>query len=994
MLLCVPLFGIDRDLRINQLYHTSWTHKDGVPTEIQALAQTTDGFLWIGSGSGLYRFDGLKFELYQPSQGQFPKVIVTRLLATPDGGLWIGYAYGTTSFLKDGKIINYDTEVASAAGDMARDEDGTVWRAAGPKGLSRFVDSHWETVGATWNFSGSALGLRIDRGGTLWVDTGHGILNLPKGARKFQPLADLTAAHFPFAESDSGTIWSAEWTGRLDNPRVVALGPGPIRRKFDVGGRLEPMIFDKQGSLWMGTIGKGIVRIQDPERSVAKHEELITDTFRRQDGLSSDYVLRLLEDREGDIWAVTNGGLDRFRQTPLITVKLPSDSYGFSLSARGQGDIDVGSWTGEHNFVEIRKGTAILQKDPPLSVDCAYQDSEGITWLGTEFGIVRFLGHRIERIDSPDPRRVAGQNAFSVTKDGAGRLVALFNGEGLNRLDKGRWTNLATLGLPAHNGLIVAADSAGRIWEGFTNNRIGRVEGDAVTVFTDKDGVTVGDVTKIGMRNGSVWIGGGEGLERFDGHRFVAVAARGGNAFRRITGILAADNGIWFGEPRGILHIPEAECRRVEQDPAYPVQYEVYDNLDGLSGGLQNNSSQPNMIQGTDGRLWFATAQGVVWLDPKRILKQSPPPSVGILSLSANGQTYALPAPADVKLPPRTVNIQFDYTAASLAVPERVRFRYKLEGSDKDWRNAGARREADYTNLGPGTYRFQVMASNGDGAWNQAGAAAGFVIQPAFFQTYWFYALCVCAAGGVLRVFYLFRLRQIAAAMNARFDERLAERTRVAREFHDTLLQTIQGSKLVADDALRHDGDPIRTRGALERLSLWLGQAIQDGRAALSSLRDSTMEGNDLAEAFKRAGEECTFHRSIQFEVSVEGSGVEMHPIVRDEVYRIGYESIQNACAHSEGTRVTVELSYLGDLVLRVSDDGHGIEEQVAAKGKSGHFGLVGMYERAARVRGKLTISSSPGAGTKVELVVPGEIVFQSPNRRRPGLRERIRRFF
>jgi signal transduction histidine kinase len=364
------------------------------------------------------------------------------------------------------------------------------------------------------------------------------------------------------------------------------------------------------------------------------------------------------------------------------------------------------------------------------------------------------------------------------------------------------------------------------------------------------------------------------------------------------------------------------------------------------------------------------------------------------LSLSANGQTYALPAPADVKLPPRTVNIQFDYTAASLAVPERVRFRYKLEGSDKDWRNAGARREADYTNLGPGTYRFQVMASNGDGAWNQAGAAAGFVIQPAFFQTYWFYALCVCAAGGVLRVFYLFRLRQIAAAMNARFDERLAERTRVAREFHDTLLQTIQGSKLVADDALRHDGDPIRTRGALERLSLWLGQAIQDGRAALSSLRDSTMEGNDLAEAFKRAGEECTFHRSIQFEVSVEGSGVEMHPIVRDEVYRIGYESIQNACAHSEGTRVTVELSYLGDLVLRVSDDGHGIEEQVAAKGKSGHFGLVGMYERAARVRGKLTISSSPGAGTKVELVVPGEIVFQSPNRRRSGLRERIRRFF
>jgi signal transduction histidine kinase len=297
-----------------------------------------------------------------------------------------------------------------------------------------------------------------------------------------------------------------------------------------------------------------------------------------------------------------------------------------------------------------------------------------------------------------------------------------------------------------------------------------------------------------------------------------------------------------------------------------------------------------------------------------------------------------------------------------------------MEGVDSDWRDSGARRETSYTNLRPRLYRFRVIACNQDGVWNETGAAFTFTILPTWYQTLWFECLCALAAGALLMAVYRFRLRKIAATMNARFDERLTERTRIARDFHDTLLQTIQGSKMVVDTALSNKFGNEEMLGTLERLSGWLDQAVREGRAALSSLRESTTEKNDLAEALRRACEECAFHRPIEFDVSVSGSGKEMHPIARDEVYRIGYEAIRNACNHSRGGRLTVELSYVDDLVLRIRDNGKGFD--IATATQSGHYGLVGMQERAARIGGRLTISSSAESGTLVELLVPHNVVF------------------
>jgi signal transduction histidine kinase len=239
---------------------------------------------------------------------------------------------------------------------------------------------------------------------------------------------------------------------------------------------------------------------------------------------------------------------------------------------------------------------------------------------------------------------------------------------------------------------------------------------------------------------------------------------------------------------------------------------------------------------------------------------------------------------------------------------------------------------------------------------------------------------------------YQLRLRQIAAAISARFDERLAERTRLARELHDTLLQTIQGSKMIADHALDEPSDAVHLQQSMQRLSTWLEQAVQEGRAALNSLRTTSTLKNDLAEGFRRAADDCVIPKSMTVTFSVTGDTRDLHPIVRDEVYRIGYEAIRNACRHSEGSRLEVELNYAHDFALRVTDNGKGIEPSVAEQGKPGHFGLQGMRERTARIGGKLTLATSATTGTDIRLVIPGRIIFRDAHRRRGAVVRKLRR--
>jgi signal transduction histidine kinase len=347
-----------------------------------------------------------------------------------------------------------------------------------------------------------------------------------------------------------------------------------------------------------------------------------------------------------------------------------------------------------------------------------------------------------------------------------------------------------------------------------------------------------------------------------------------------------------------------------------------------------------------------------------------------------------------VRIPSSRKRITFMYSGLSLAVPERIRFRYSLDGFDRGWSEPTADREAVYTNLSPGSYRFRVMASNSYRQWNDSEAAITLEVDPAFWQTWWFRGSCVAAFLALLGALYQLRLRQVAQQFNIRLEERVSERTRITRELHDTFLQTIQGSKLVADDALEPPTDPIRMRRAMEQLSVWLASAMQEGRAALNSLRTATTQTNDLAEALRRVTEDGLIPSSMTVTFSVVGDAKEMHPIVRDEIYRIGYEAIRNACVHSGASRLEVELRYANDLSLCVNDNGTGIDPAIAARGKDGHFGLQGMRERAARIGGKLTLGSSSSPGTEIKLIVPGGICFRKIRSIPRSLFTRIRTLF
>jgi signal transduction histidine kinase len=471
-------------------------------------------------------------------------------------------------------------------------------------------------------------------------------------------------------------------------------------------------------------------------------------------------------------------------------------------------------------------------------------------------------------------------------------------------------------------------------------------------------------------------VGGELGLMFFSEGRFRRVTVAAGEPFGAVSGVIeTVDHGLWLNELSGIVQIPPEEIRRFIADPNHRVKYRRFDYQDGLAGAPQMSFTNSTAVEASDGRLWFATDNGLAWIDPAHMLRNGVRPPVSILSIGS--EKGRQPMSSAVRFAAGTHTVEIDYTALSLSIPERVEFRYKLEGVDKDWQNVGTRRQAFYTSLGPGPYRFRVIACNNDGVWNERGAILAFSVAPAWYQTNWFLFLCIII--GVLVVWSLYRLRvrQVAKAISTRFDERLAERTRMARELHDTFIQTIQGSKLVADDALDEPNDLVRMRRAMETLSKWLGQATQEGRAALNSLRTSTAETNDLAQALQRATKDCLVPGSMAINFTVVGDAKRMHPVVRDEIYRIGYEAIRNACVHSSASQLDVELRYGQDLALRVADNGVGIDSAVVERGKLGHFGLQGMRERTVRIGGKLTLVSSSTLGTELKLVVPGGIIFQ-----------------
>jgi len=986
--LTLPVLALDRNRRIEQFSHTAWTAKEGEPGEVQALAQTTDGFLWLGTPTGLYRFDGVHFDHYQSRSGQqLPESGVISLLATPDGGIWIGFMGGGAGFLRDGRLTTYSehdglphTNVFS----FARDQRGGIWAAAGLGGLFYLNGSQWKKIGEDWNFSAIPLSTFVDHSGTLWVGTRHNVVSLRSGAKKFETVSDRLKDVYRMDESHNGVLWMAE-TGDSVRP-VPTPRSGGSRRQPQVRVGSGSILFDSQGSLWIASLGDGIRRIPYPERlksELVAEFSPAAEIFTQKQGLTGDYAECILQDREGNIWVGTNLGLDRFRQTALVPVNFPPGTSQFTMIPGDGGTL----WAAAVNrlLMQIRDGQVVSQQ-PPRHIDSAYRSSDGTIWMATPRNLLRFdHGHFDRAIKAP------GEHVQAITCDQSGRLWVSIAGKGVFRQDDSGWTSLESLAGPQGTALSAFTDATGRIWFGFENNVVVVLDGDKITRFSSKDGVLIGDVMSIQGRGSNIWIGGDAGLTLFDGTHFHLMIPKGGRTFRGVTGIVAtAAHGIWISENRGIIQIPETEVQSLLRNPGRPVEYQVFDFLDGLPAQIQKSNVLPTAIEGTDGLPWFATTQGLVWVDPRRLPKNTLPPPVSIESLTANGTAYT--TLTSLKLPPRTTNLLITYTAASLAIPERVRFRYKLEGLDTSWQDADHRREASYTNLGPGSYRFHVTASNEDGVWNETGASFDFSIVPAFYQTRWFVVVCGLAAVASLWSLYRLRLRNVTRQIRVRLTERLAERERIARELHDTLLQGVQGMILrfqaVAGEIPKDGPLHEQMENALQRAD----ELMVEGRDSVMELRAS-LTTTDLAAAFTAVGKELSEHCTSSFTVLIDGAPRELQIIVRDEIYRIGREALTNASRHAEAKNIEVEIAYEKS-VLRLSfrDDGIGIDPRYIEGGRPGHWGLTGMYERIRRIQGHMEIWSRRGSGTEIRISVPAPVAYLHSFPIRPFV-SRLRRF-
>ncbi len=586
-----------------------------------------------------------------------------------------------------------------------------------------------------------------------------------------------------------------------------------------------------------------------------------------------------------------------------------------------------------------------------------------------------------------------GQNTYllhpiKIAADKSGRLSAYVHKEGLFYLENGSWNGYET---PAElSGLTPSTqftETTGRIWFGFAEEKVASLDNGSIRVYTAADGLRVGVVESIFPYGGHLWVGGSRGLALLENSRFRSITPSDKETFADVSGVIETEDGnLWLNESRGITHVDVSELRRLLSEHASGARYELFDSLDGLPGYTPQSNAFPTALQGKDGRLWFTSTRGVAWLDPTNLSKNTLAPPVVIKSVIADGKSYD--QANHLQMPAGTSKLQFNYAGLSLAVPERVMYRYQLEGFDRDWQSSSVPGVAYYTNLSPGDYIFRVIASNNSGLWNTTGASLNFSVLPAFYQTKWFYSLCALCCAALLGGLYRIRIRQVSAQVRGRLEERLAERERIARELHDTLLQGIQGLVLrfqAAADRLPAQ-EPVRTQleDALERAD----QVLSESRDAVKNIRGSSGGEAELAQTLAATGKQLAQAHLGQFRASVEGTARELHPIVREEALQIAREALTNAFQHAKAELVEVEVSYgEAELHVRVRDDGQGMNDDVLRTGRPGHWGLLGMRERAKKIRASLTLWSKPGAGTEIDLRVPSPVAYRSRSSRRFGWR-------
>ena len=967
-----------------QFHHTLWSADSGIGA-VYDIQQAGDGFLWLQTSTGVFRFDGVRFQtvaelLNDPAQSRK----IEAALPSHSRGVWFTTQASGLLLWRDGRLQALPDE--HCTGIIAEAQDGSLW-VASKVGLFHVHGSSCDKVGAEMAYpGGEPAGIMMDHEGTLWVKTWTGdLLSLPPGGPKFllSPYGQGATRFAAFLhEAPDRSVWLSDdygmrqVRGAWGGPFVPRAAGAPHKKSE----RFQDFDVDDKGAVWLIT-DKGLRLTEHIEQwqTPQQMEQEPGENFTVGQNLSSDTIWADLIDHEGNVWLGTDAGLEQLRRVALYTPKLAySQEHELAVAPGEKSSI----WTGSLSLPLTHLEANGTSKTFPAigQITCLRRDRNGVIWVASEGSshLQKSLGEGFEPVHYPHEN---AQAVVSLAVDRNNELWIALRQLGIFHLSHGKWINEdAAIGKEPTTLGAMTDDQSGNVWIAY-ENRLVRWDGSRYANFALPGGSLGISASTIMVSHDHVWLAGDDGVGLYARGQFHLLHGQDGKLLSRVTGILeAADGDLWMNGPSGVNHVASAEISKWVSDPALLVAANHFDQLDGLPGFSGEIVPTPSLIQSPDGWIWFATTKGIAGLDPSKLAgyRNNVPPPVVITSILSDGKSYQ--NFGDIRLPAHTRSLQIDYTALSFSIPERVNFRYKLDGVDEVWEDAGTRRQAYYNGLAPGRHRFHVIASNNDGVWNEAGATLLFTVAPAFYQTWWFRLLLATAAALLAWFLIRLRIRILLRELQGRLTVRVEERERIARELHDTLLQGLFGLILRLQFSMDQlpDGHPVRAD-----MVKALGQSeliMKEGRERIRDLRASPSQLPSLGDALEHFGHELQSILPVQFEVSVEGLPRAIDPYVYEEILLIGREALTNAFRHAEASAIGVDLAYrLSGLQLRVHDNGRGVNRSVLESGgKKDHWGLPNMRERAKKMHATFHMELLSKGGTQVELRVPAAIAYRS----------------
>ncbi|MYM87784.1 hypothetical protein GTP91_11395 [Rugamonas sp. FT82W] len=963
-LVCLRAEALDGHFLLSQFHHDVWTGKEGAPAEIGSMAQTTDGWLWLGTSNGLYRFDGNSFETFTPASGE--SLLYSRistLTSTPNGDLLIAYIDGGFTILRDGHLRHYTTKTYrpfAATFVIAPDYDGTYWLATAT-GLMHLVGEKWHKIEISPGVQNEVVdGIVIDQYRQLWVGNRKEIYRFNRTTQKFESTG-IKGVTPDFLLSPDGQLWhrGERMMTKLDSGTQPSLRPRPAAATRSTV--MERGLFDRDGNLWLLLCPQRICFVK--REDIPKQPKLDTETLKRQRQslpweLGRTAPNCILEDKEGNIWIGTQDGVERFRANRLSAIAFPEGARWMRIAKDERqrllatGGTHAGLWEFRDEFVRISRD------DDALAI---IGSASGDLLIATNKGLIRQRGN--QRLSFKYPDGVAGGRPNRLAFEGDAMWVG-FQGNGSYRYGDGVWKGAMEFGLPER---FAAAGSApdGHIWFGYTQDRVIEFHNGILQKFDADAGVDIGRISFIDARR-EILISGNNGLQILSRGRFVHLGTPDQRAMLNVGGMAVDENGDrWLNGAKGIVHVTAGDWSAAVKVPGNPLRYELLDRMDGYPGIAQSALTEPSAGVGAGGKLWFIGTGGVAIYDPRHDYRNTYIPPVYIKGVMVNGIRQA--GAKVVQLPAASKNFSVEYTALNYSMPERTKFRYRLDGVDADWQDAGTRRIAYYTNVGPGRHVFRVIAANEQGIWNEQGAVLTIEIAPMFWQTAWFVAMCIVVLGALGYALYRFRLNQVTL----RLRERIDERERISRTLHDTFLQSLQGVMLHFHTVKNRLPEMNETRESIEAILMQAGEVMAEGRQQLFKLHTSAQEGDELDARLLVMGQTFENYFPVSFKMSVLGKKrTTFDAQTVEEIFYIGREASFNALQHGDPNNLQITLNYQRKYFeMTVSDDGKGIDPEVLRNGsREGHWGLPGMRDRAALLGGVLAVDSTLGVGTTITL--------------------------